>query len=108
MSVILFVTVVCLLVPVYVYFGYPAILWLLTRNGRPKPAPATFSTETSSTEKSNIEIDNAPTVTLVISCYNEAAVIEKKLNNALALDYPTDKLNIVVVSDGSDDSTDER
>ncbi|UQG54171.1 MULTISPECIES: glycosyltransferase family 2 protein [unclassified Marinobacter] len=108
MNVILFITTVCLLVPVYVYFGYPAILWLLTRNVQPKPTPATFSTETSSTEKNNIEIDNAPTVTLVISCYNEAAVIEKKLNNALALDYPTDKLNIVVVSDGSDDSTDEK
>jgi len=98
MSVILFMTVVCLLVPVYVYFGYPAILWLLTRNIQPKPAPATSSTEDS----------GFPTVTLVISCYNEAAVIEEKLNNALALDYPADKLNIVIVSDGSDDGTDEK
>jgi cellulose synthase/poly-beta-1,6-N-acetylglucosamine synthase-like glycosyltransferase len=98
MSVILFITVVCLLVPVYVYFGYPAILWLLTRNIQPKPAPVNVGTEDGS----------IPTVTLVISCYNEAAVIEEKLNNALALDYPTDKLNIIVVSDGSDDGTDEK
>ncbi|AKO52765.1 glycosyl transferase family 2 [Marinobacter psychrophilus] len=98
MSVILFVTVVCLLVPVYVYFGYPAILWLLTRNSQPKPAPVNVGTENGS----------IPTVTLVISCFNEAAVIEEKLNNATALDYPTDKLNIVVVSDGSDDGTDEK
>jgi glycosyltransferase involved in cell wall biosynthesis len=98
MSVILFMTVVCLLVPVYVYFGYPAILWLLTRNIQPKPAPVNVGTEDGS----------IPTVTLVISCYNEAAVIEEKLNNATALDYPTDKLNIVVVSDGSDDGTDEK
>jgi glycosyltransferase involved in cell wall biosynthesis len=98
MSVILFITVVCLLEPVYVYFGYPAILWLLTRNIQPKPAPVNVGTENGS----------IPTVTLVISCYNEAAVIEEKLNNAKALDYPTDKLNIVVVSDGSDDGTDEK
>ena len=98
MNVILFITVVCLLVPVYVYFGYPAILWLLTRKIQPKPTTVTYSSEDSS----------LPTVTLVISCYNEAAVIEEKLNNALALDYPTDKLNIVVVSDGSDDGTDEK
>jgi cellulose synthase/poly-beta-1,6-N-acetylglucosamine synthase-like glycosyltransferase len=98
MSVILFITIVCLLVPVYVYFGYPAILWLLTRNIQPKPAPVNVGTEDGS----------IPTVTLVISCYNEAAVIEEKLNNATALDYPTDKLNIVIVSDGSDDGTDEK
>jgi cellulose synthase/poly-beta-1,6-N-acetylglucosamine synthase-like glycosyltransferase len=98
MSVILFITVVCLLVPIYVYFGYPAILWLLTRNIQPKPASVNVGTEDGS----------VPTVTLVISCYNEAAVIEEKLNNALALDYPTDKLNIIVVSDGSDDGTDEK
>ena len=108
MSVILFITVVCLLVPVYVYFGYPAILWLLTRNSQPKPAQVNVSTEKSSTEKNSIEINNTPAVTLVISCYNEAVVIEEKLNNALALDYPTEKLNIVVVSDGSDDGTDEK
>jgi cellulose synthase/poly-beta-1,6-N-acetylglucosamine synthase-like glycosyltransferase len=73
-------------------------LWLLTRNIQPKPAPVNVGTEDGS----------IPTVTLVISCYNEAAVIEEKLNNALALDYTTDKLNIIVVSDGSDDGTDEK
>lgn len=46
-----------------------------------------------------------PTVTLLIPAYNEAAVIAAKLNNSLALDYPSDRLTIVVVADGSDDET---
>jgi len=96
MSFILLITVICLLVPVYVYFGYPAILWLLTRNRESNSLTAAHAKEAG-----------LPTVTLVISCYNEAAVIAEKLNNALALDYPADRLNIVVVSDGSDDGTDE-
>ena len=48
-----------------------------------------------------------PSVTLLISAFNEAAVIRKKLENALALDYPRHLLEIVVVSDASDDGTDE-
>ena len=48
-----------------------------------------------------------PSVTLLISAYNEVGVIRKKLENALALDYPRDLLEIVVVSDASDDGTDE-
>ncbi|TWT81146.1 Beta-monoglucosyldiacylglycerol synthase [Planctomycetes bacterium CA13] len=47
-----------------------------------------------------------PTVTLVISAFNEEAVIGEKLDNALALDYPADKFEIMVISDGSDDRTD--
>lgn len=92
MSMLLFVTVFCLLVPVYVYFGYPAMLWFLTRN-----YPA----------RTHRISDITPSVTLVISCYNEAPVIRAKLENAIALDYPPRKLDIVVVSDGSDDGTDD-
>ena len=44
-------------------------------------------------------------VTLLISAYNEEAVIEKKILNSLALDYPEDLLEIIVVSDGSTDGT---
>lgn len=86
------VTVLCLLVPLYVYFGYPLLLWLLTRRGRGKPHLVEAIT---------------PSVTLVISCYNEAAVIAEKLDNSLSLDYPEELLEIIVVSDGSEDGTDE-
>lgn len=50
---------------------------------------------------------DAPSVTLVVSAYNEAAVIEAKLANALALDYPADRFEVLVVSDASDDGTDD-
>ncbi|AOY90154.1 glycosyl transferase family 2 [Marinobacter salinus] len=92
MMFLILVTIACLLIPVYVYFGYPALLWFLTRF-RP--------TVTHRRE------DQTPNVTLIISCYNEAAVIREKLNNALALDYPRERFNVIAVSDGSDDGTDD-
>lgn len=48
-----------------------------------------------------------PTVTLVIAAYNEEEVIAEKIENSLELDYPGDKLDIVVFSDASSDRTDE-
>ena len=91
-ELLIVITVLCLLVPVYVYFGYPALLWLLTL------------TRPSRTHRIS---DITPSASLVVSCYNEAGVIREKLDNALALDYPKEKLEIIVVSDGSDDGTDE-
>lgn len=92
MIFVLVVTVICLLIPVYVYFGYPALLWLFTR-GKPSIT--------------HLRKDSFPSVALIISCYNEADVIREKLRNALELDYPKDRLRIIVVSDGSDDGTDD-
>ena len=48
-----------------------------------------------------------PRVALVIAAYNEDDVIERKLENALALDYPRELLRILVASDASSDRTDE-
>ena len=90
-TVLILVTVVCLFIPVYVYAGYPALLWLASRCKRPHGQG---------------DAGHEPSVTLVISCYNEADVIARKLENSLALDYPANKLAILVVSDGSDDGTD--
>ena len=50
---------------------------------------------------------DTPSVSLVVAAWNEAAVIGGKLANSLALDYPADRLEILVGSDGSDDGTDE-
>ncbi len=72
------------------YFAYPATLLLL--------APL---------RKSHAEGDAMPTVTLIVSAYNEAAVIREKIENSLALDYPRESLEIMVISDESDDGTDE-
>ncbi|SET76805.1 Glycosyltransferase, catalytic subunit of cellulose synthase and poly-beta-1,6-N-acetylglucosamine synthase [Marinobacter segnicrescens] len=91
-TLLLLITLLCLFIPVYVYAGYPLALWLLTL-GRDKVTHRVAETR--------------PSVALIISCYNEAAVIRDKLENALALDYPRDRLSILVVSDGSDDGTDD-
>jgi cellulose synthase/poly-beta-1,6-N-acetylglucosamine synthase-like glycosyltransferase len=74
----------------YVYAGYPLILWILTRF---RCCPV-------------LREDITPTVTLLISAYNEAPVIGSKLKNALALDYPPERLDILVISDASFDGTD--
>jgi cellulose synthase/poly-beta-1,6-N-acetylglucosamine synthase-like glycosyltransferase len=79
------------LVLVYVYLGYPTLLRLLVAVRGPRRV-----------RKEPI----TPSVTLIISAYNEADVIEQKLQNALALDYPRELLEIVVISDASDDGTD--
>lgn len=73
----------------YTYVGYPLVLAMLARV-RPRPW-----------NQAAIE----PTVTLLIAAWNEAGVIEAKLENALALDYPKERLKIVVASDGSSDET---
>jgi len=50
--------------------------------------------------------DIEPTVTFVVAAHNEDVVIKQRLSNLLALDYPRDKLEIVIVSDASTDGTD--
>ena len=81
---------VLLALVVYVYLGYPVCLWLLTRV-RSRPIR---------------RADIRPPVTLIISAFNEEAAIGRKLENALGLDYPADRLDVLVVSDGSTDGTD--
>jgi cellulose synthase/poly-beta-1,6-N-acetylglucosamine synthase-like glycosyltransferase len=49
---------------------------------------------------------NPPIVSIVIAAYNEAKAIPAKLDNILSLDYPGDRLEVVVASDGSTDGTD--
>ena len=75
----------------YVYVGYPLLLILL-RLLFQQPVP-----------KRPIE----PFVSLLIPAYNEADVIASKIQNVLALDYPPDRLEIVIASDGSSDRTAE-
>jgi len=74
----------------YVYLGYPMSLWFITRWRR----------------RAIRKADIFPTVTLLISAFNEARVIASKLENALALDYPRERIEILVISDASTDGTD--
>ena len=73
----------------YTYAGYPAWLWL-RRRFRVRPVHAA---------------SGAPSVSIVMVVRNEAGVLEGKLSNLLALDYPADLVEIIVVSDGSTDGT---
>ena len=77
----------------YGYLGYPFMLGFLARFAPRRASRSSFS--------------DLPSVSLLISAYNEIAVIPEKLENALALDYPKNLLEIIVVSDCSDDGTDE-
>src|SRR5713101_8251285 len=51
--------------------------------------------------------DQLPMVSMVVSAYNEAECIGKKVSNSLALDYPPDRFQLLIGSDGSTDGTDK-
>ncbi len=76
---------------IYTYLGYPLLVFLLSRL-RPARFPKT---------------SELPVVTLLIAAYNEEKVIAQKLDNSLTLDYPREKLQIIVAADGSSDKTPE-
>jgi len=75
----------------YTYVGYVAWLWIRSRV-RPWPV---------------LRAPREPHVSIVMVVRNEEAVLERKLQNLLELDYPADRCQIVVVSDGSTDRTEE-
>jgi cellulose synthase/poly-beta-1,6-N-acetylglucosamine synthase-like glycosyltransferase len=50
-------------------------------------------------------MEEMPPVTLIVTAYNEEKILEQKLRNTLAIDYPKDKLKILFVTDGSDDAS---
>ena len=75
----------------YVYVGYPALLCLiapLRRNRQPEPG-------------------YTPTISVLIAACNEEAGIGQKLEQTLQLKYPPDKMEVLVLSDGSQDRTDQ-
>jgi cellulose synthase/poly-beta-1,6-N-acetylglucosamine synthase-like glycosyltransferase len=75
---------------VYTHAGYPVALWLLGRSRGEAERPVA---------------EELPPVSLIVAAYNEEAVIDGKVRNALELDYPRDRLELIVASDGSTDQT---
>ncbi len=75
----------------YTYAGFPA---LVLARGRLRPRP-------------HREEPVTPTVSIVIAARNEEASIGGKLDNLAALDYPADRLEVLIASDGSEDGTNE-
>lgn len=76
----------------YVYIGYPILVYLLAAaRGKPVHRSAGFS----------------PSVTVIITAYNEEKSIRTKIAHVLSLSYPVDRLDVIVVSDASSDRTDD-
>ena len=105
MSVLLAGGTLLLAVPVlcfaYAYAGYPAVLWLLTLG---RGAGKGVDARAGSSEREP-EFD-WPSISISLPAFNEAESIAGTLDRLLALDYPADRRQIVVVSDASTDSTD--
>lgn len=76
---------------VYTYAGYPLLVAVVSRL-RPRPVR---------------RAPNAPSVSVIITAYNEERDLRAKLENTLALDYPKEKMEVIVASDCSTDRTDE-
>jgi glycosyltransferase involved in cell wall biosynthesis len=76
---------------VYTHVGYPLLLALLAPGERQRPRP--------------VEL---PAVSLVVAAHDEEDVIERRVRNVFELDYPRDRLELIVSSDGSTDATVER
>ena len=83
----------------YTYLGYGIVLYALVRLKElfVKPVKRVLPPDS-----------DLPEVTLFITAFNEEDVVDEKMENSLALDYPADKLRIVWVTDGSDDGTNDR
>jgi cellulose synthase/poly-beta-1,6-N-acetylglucosamine synthase-like glycosyltransferase len=77
---------------VYTHLGYPALLWALAR-GR------------GEAERRPRDSAPLPSVSLIVAAHDEEAVIQAKVREAGALDYPPDLLEVIVASDGSGDRT---
>ena len=82
-----------LLLVFYTFIGYGILIWLLNK----------FRSSERTERVPNYE----PSVTFVIPAYNEERWIIDKVQNSVQLDYPSDKINFLVVSDGSNDRTKE-
>jgi len=91
MEYLISLTVICVAVIVFHFIGYPVFLFFVSIVAR-RPIDRS---------------DDYPLVSLVVSAYNEANVIEEKIKNCLSLDYPENLLEVIIVADGSNDDTEE-
>lgn len=91
----------CTGILVYTYIGYPLFMYIAShfRRGYER----LFKSKPNTTHREN----DWPLVSFLIPAYNEERMIRKKVENTLDLDYPADKMQIVVVSDGSTDRTND-
>ncbi|WP_375579295.1 glycosyltransferase family 2 protein [Marivirga tractuosa] len=79
----------------YTYIGYPVLLYILIK----------IKKIFNATERQFYTLNEMPEVSLIIACYNEREIIREKIENTLKLNYPSDKLNIYFVTDGTSDGS---
>ncbi len=84
-----------LIILVYTYLGYGLVIWGLVRMKKMLGG------------RRGKEVENwvLPQVTHLIAAYNESDFIREKAENSLSLHYPSDKMNVLFVTDGSNDNT---
>ncbi|MEX1220098.1 MAG: glycosyltransferase [Solirubrobacterales bacterium] len=95
---------------IYTHIGYPIVLGVLSALGAGSKAGQVRGDRVGSfpsltLDEPDSEGDLPPMVSLIIAAYDEEEVIGAKVANALALEYPRERLQIVVASDGSSDAT---
>jgi len=89
----------------YTYVAYPIVLFVITSLVQSMRDLRFILKRTERRTRGNGE--DCPAVTLIIPAYNEESVLAAKLDNVLTLDYPRERMEIIVSSDGSTDRTNE-
>ncbi len=84
----------CFGIVFYSFLGYGILLGFLIKIKRALGA-----------EKYSTDESYEPTVALIIPCFNEESYIAEKIQNTLEIDYPKEKMDIIFISDGSNDNT---
>jgi cellulose synthase/poly-beta-1,6-N-acetylglucosamine synthase-like glycosyltransferase len=85
----------CIFIVFYSYIGYGIIVFFIVKLNN------------ILRKKTFFDPSYEPEVTLIVPCFNEADFIEDKIQNSLTLDYPSKKLKLIFISDGSSDNTHE-
>ena len=83
----------CVALVLYAYAGYPLLVALFAR---------VFGRDESARELADAAL---PRLSVLVAAHNEREVIGDRVRNLLEMDYPADRLEIVIASDGSDDGT---
>lgn len=82
--------IICITILFYTYIGYGLVMWV-------------WGNISNTRDKNSLNI--RPEVTVLIAAYNEESCIQQKIKNTFQLDYPTDKMKVWIVADGSNDQT---
>jgi cellulose synthase/poly-beta-1,6-N-acetylglucosamine synthase-like glycosyltransferase len=93
LAALLFILGLCAAVTFYAYFGYPMLLWLLAKLRRPR-------------QVHRAEPSEWPRVSITLPAYNAEQTLRPVLDALMQVDYPRDRRQILIVSDGSTDGTD--